>query len=179
MRILTEECARELVKGKNLENFISDLSNQLQPVGGTYSTPDNSGRQIALSRLVAYLLIRRAPICLYITAWSVWTENLDLFYGYRNSLGEKRLLMEAPVHVFEQADEDAFVSLLCMVFFFFWDAWIFDFAGEYLVRLSHDGWFEVRAREEGPFKEIVAELQKYEVSLLENSGKRNARADGT
>jgi hypothetical protein len=168
MKILTKEEAREMLQGKMLDSFTAQLSDRLQLVGGTYSTPINSGAQIALSRLFAYLVLRDAPVCLYITAWSVApsAENLDLFYGYRRSVGEIRPLIEAPIHLFERADEDALVSLLCMVFFFFWDASVFDLAGRSLLRTSHDGWLEVRARDETAIKEVAIELENYRIPLL-------------
>ena len=158
MKILTKEDAHELLQGETLDAFIAQLSSQLRLVGGTYSIPLNSGVQIAFSKLFAYLVLRDSPVCLYVTGWSVCTEHLDLFYGYRRSVGDLRLLMEAPVHVFERNEEDALVSVLCMVFFFFWDAWVFDLAGRSLLRICHDGWMEVRAGDESAAKEIAAEL---------------------
>src|SRR2546427_293510 len=125
MKMLTKENARELLGGRSLDASIAQLSSQLQLVEGTYSAPTNSGVQIALAKLFAYFLLRDSPVCLYVTGWGIATEHVDLFNGYRYSLGEKRPLIEAPVHVFEPVDEDAFISLLCIVFFFSWDASVF------------------------------------------------------
>ena len=138
MKILTKEDARKLLKGETLQAFMTYVSRQLQLAASTYSTPVNSGKQIALSKLFAYLMLKDSPVCLYVTDWGIATEHLDLFYGYRRSVGDLRLLMEAPVHVFERMEEDALVSVLSMVFFFSWDAWLFDFAGRWLLRVSHD-----------------------------------------
>jgi hypothetical protein len=136
--------------------------------GDTYSIPRDAGRKTALSRVFAYLLLRKSSVCVYVTGWGVWgsSENLDLFYGYRRSFGENRPLIEAPVHLFERTEEDTFVSILCMVFYFFWDAWVFDVEGKALVRISHDEWLEVRADDDEAIKEFVAELEKYEMPLL-------------
>jgi hypothetical protein len=166
MKILTKENAHELLSGKSLNAFITQLSSQLRLVEDAYSAPVNSGIQIALSKLFAYLLLRGSPVCLYVTCWGVATEHLDLFYGYRSSLGEKRPLIDAPVHVFERADEDTFISVLCMVFFFSWDASVFDLAGRSLLQTSHDGWLEIRTRDEALAKEIAVELEKYRMPLL-------------
>jgi len=135
MRILSKEDARELLSGRSPDAFILQLSSQLQLVEGTYSAPLKSGVQIALSKLFAYLVLRDSPVCLYVTGWGVATEHLDLFDGYRRSLGEKRPLIEAPVHLFDRTDEDAFISILCMVFFFSWDASVFDLAGRLLLNI--------------------------------------------
>jgi hypothetical protein len=166
MKILSKEDARELLSGKSLDAFITQLSSQLQLVEDTYSAPVNSGVQIALSKLFAYLLLRDSPVCLYVTCWGVATEHLDLFDGYRRSLGEKRPLIDAPVHLFERTDEDAFISVLCMVFFFSWDASVFDLAGRSLLQTSHDGWLEVRTSDQALVKDVAVELEKYRVPLL-------------
>ncbi len=168
MRILTKEDASELLSGKSLDTFVSQLSNQLRPVGGTYSIPPDSGAKTALSRLFAYLLLRNSSVCVYVSGWSVWpsSENLDLFYGYRRSIGETRHLIEAPVHIFESSEHDALVSILCMVFYFVWDGWVFDVEGKALVRISHDEWLEVRVSDDEAIREFATELEKYGMPLL-------------
>jgi hypothetical protein len=168
MKILTKENANELLGGESLDAFVSQLSNQLRQVGGTYSIPRDSGAKTALSRVFAYLLLRKSTVCIYVSGWGVWgsSENLDLFYGYRRSFGENRSLIEAPVHLFEPTEEDTFVSILCMVFYFVWDAWVFDIEGKALVRISHDEWLEVRADDDEVRKEFATELEKYGMPLL-------------
>jgi len=166
MRILSKENACEVLSGKSLDAFITQLSSQLPLVEGTYSAPVKSGVQIALSKLFAYLVLRDSPVCLYVTGWGVATEHLDLFDGYRRSVGEKRPLIEAPVHLFERTDEDVFISVLCMVFFFSWDASVFDLAGRSLLQTSHDGWLEVRTSDEALAKDVAVELASYRVPLL-------------
>ena len=115
--------------------------------------------------------------------WNVFTDHIDLFYGYRRSVGETRLLIDAPVHLFEQTgeiefqsqysgepfektDEDALISVMCMVLYFFWDAWIFDLGGKSLLKLCHDEWLEVRTGDEELAKEVAAEFERYHLRLL-------------
>ena len=168
MKILTKEDARELLAGKPLDTFVGQLSSQLHLICDTYSIPRDSGAKTALSRVLAYLLLRKPSICIYVSGWGVWgsSENLDLFYGYRRSFAENRTLMEAPVHLFDRSEEDTFVSILCMAFYFVWDAWVFDTEGKVLVRVSHDEWLEVRADDEESRKEFTTELEKYGMPLL-------------
>jgi hypothetical protein len=166
VKILTKENSSELLGGESLDAFIARLYGQLQLVEGAYSAPLTSGKQIALSKLFAYLVLKDSPVCLYVTSWGVGTEHLDLFYGYRRSLGENRPLIEAPLHLFERTDEDAFISILCMVFFFSWDASVFDTAGRSLLQISHDGWLEVRTNDEELAKDIAIELENYRIPLL-------------
>ncbi len=104
---------------------------------------------------------------MYVSGWGVWNaENLDLFYGYRRSFGENRFLMEAPAHFFDSTKEDSFVSILSMVFYFVWDAWLFDIEGTYLLRISHDEWLEIRSGSEDLTHEFEAESDRYGLRLL-------------
>ena len=169
MRVLTQENASETVGGKPLDAFLSELSGRLGLVGDTYSIPPDSGRKTALSRLLAYLLLRGPSACIYISGWGVWesSENLDLFYGYRRSFGENRTLVEAPVHVFQHGEESAFASILSMALYFVWDAWVFDTEGNALVRISHDEWLEVRTNDANARNEFAAELKDCGMPLLE------------
>jgi hypothetical protein len=98
---------------------------------------------------------------LYVTCWAIATEHLDLFDRYRHSFDEKRPLIEAPVHWFERTDEDPFVSVLCMVFFFSWGAFIFDLTGRLLLQTSHDGWLDVRTNDKTLAKDVAVELESY------------------
>ena len=91
MKILTKENASELLGGgQSPDTFVSQLSSRLRLVGDTYSIPRDAGRKTALSRVFAYLLLRKSSVCVYVTGWGVWgsSENLDLFYGYRRSFGD-------------------------------------------------------------------------------------------
>jgi hypothetical protein len=74
--------------------------------------------------------------------------------------------MEAPVHLFDQTEADAFVSILSMAFYFVWDAWIFDIEGKALAKISHDEWLEVRSSDQNARKEFAAELGNYGIPLL-------------
>lgn len=168
MKILTKENSGELLGGKPLDAFLSDRSSRLRQVGETYSIPSDSGRKTALSKFLSHLLLRGSAVVLYISGWGVWasSENLDLFYGYRRSFGETRSLAEAPVHVFEPADADAFVSILSMVFYFVWDAWVFDTSGQALVRISHDEWLEIFTGDDKSNSEFAAELGRFGMPVL-------------
>lgn len=168
MKTLTKDNAGRMLGAEKLDVFVSRLSSRLHLVGDRYQIPPDSGRKTALSRLVAYLLLRSRSVCIYISGWGVWgsSENLDLFYGYRRSFGEDRTLMEAPVHLFERGEEDTFVSILSMALYFVWDAWAFDTEGRALVRISHDEWLEVLANDEDARKEVAIEIEKFGMSAL-------------
>ena len=166
MRTLTKENARELLGGRSLDAAIVEFARQLPLVEGAYSAPTKSGVQIALAKLFVSLMLRETSVCLCVTGWGIAMEHMDLFNGYRRSLGEKRALIEAPVHIFDPADEDAFISLLCLVFFFSWDATVFEFSGRSMLQTSHDGWLEIRTSDEAIRKSVAVEMEGYRVALL-------------
>lgn len=163
MKVLSKEDTRTFFRGGSVDELVKGLSSSLSEVGGRHSIPADSGRKTALSRALAYLLLRGSGLCLYVSGWGVWAsaENLDLFYGYRRSAGEHRPLMQAPVQMFEAPEHDAFVSILSMALFFVWDAWLFDREGTVLIRINHDEWLEVKTLRERIGSEIIAEVEKY------------------
>jgi hypothetical protein len=167
MEIFTKNDLIRVFNESGIDTSVIRLSDGLQLVRGAYSSPLESGVQIALARLFAYWLFDDAPVCLYIVGWGVATEHQDLFYGYRRSLGETRSLSEAPIHIFGEGDENTFISLMSLVLFFSWDAWIFNNAKEILIRTSHDGWLEIRAKHDEAFlNHIATEMESYDVRLL-------------
>lgn len=167
MEVLTRFDVNRLLKTDNLDAFVSSLTARLVLVEAAYAKPTSVGVLIALSRLFAYRLIQNAPVCVYLTAWGIATELPDLFYGYRRSLGgDSRPLIEAPVHWIEQNEEEVLVSMLFMILAFCWDAWIFDVSGRTMIRVSHDGWIEIRANEEEAARDIAFDMHDYGVPLL-------------
>ncbi len=121
-------------------------------------------------------MLTDSSVCLYVTFWGIATERLCLFDGYRRSFGEKRSLIQAPVHFFERSDEEVFISILCMVFFFSWDASIFNLSGRLLVQTSHDGWLDVRTNDKALAKDIAGELESYRVPLLKTKDRKKGTA---
>ena len=147
MNVLTKDDAAQMLKVETLDSCLYQLSKRLLPAGTAFAIPPQSKAQTALAKFLAYLLLENSGVYLYLSRWSLHpsTEHLDLFYGYRRSVGETRPLSVAPVHFIEPASRHELESILCMVLFFGWEAWMFDETGNTLVRLTNDGKLEVRA----------------------------------
>jgi hypothetical protein len=171
MKVLTKEGAADLLSVDTLDTFLSQRSNRLHPVGAAYSIPPDSGAKTALAKFLAYLLLKHPEVCVYLTGWSLRpsSEHLDLFYGYRRSTGETRLLSEAPVHVFDRSASDELVSILCMMLYFGWDACVFDVDCTTMVRFTHDGRLEIRADNQRDFGDFAADPGRYLTPLLAKS----------
>ena len=147
--------------------FVVGLAERLR-TANAFAIPSDAGRKTALASLIARLLPNETQVLLWVTGWGVWPscENWDLFYGYRRSAGEKRQLMEAPLHVFSSAEREALASVLSMVFFFGWDANIVGMTGDFMVTVSHDEWLETRSNSITEEEEIVQALEQYDVKRL-------------
>jgi hypothetical protein len=163
MRVLTKDDAAGLLKGEELDSFVAQRCDQLRLVGSAYTIPDDTGSKTALAKFLTHLLLKQPEVCVYLTGWGLrpTSEQLDLLLGYRRSTGETRSLSEAPLHVFGQDGNDALASILCLVFYFALEAWVFDAEGKTMIRFSHDGQIEVRANGEGDLVAFASEPEKY------------------
>lgn len=144
-----------------VEEFVDGLTARLAPRLGSYRIPVDSLHKTALAKLLARILPQDSEVVVWINGWSVWRsgEHLDLFYGYRRSHGEERLLIEAPVHVFHgESDKPAFISVISLILYFLWDAKIFDRTGNFLIGTSNDEFIDVYLAESESerFKEAIA-----------------------
>ena len=120
--------------------ILSDKFNCLQ----SYLVPHDSGRKTALARMIANIVSEsKVEGVLWISNFSPWesSENRELFYGYRRSLGESRSLHEVPYHQFGIDDYVALECLLDLVLYFVWDAILIDARNKVAFQFSHDEWF--------------------------------------
>jgi hypothetical protein len=160
---MTKDDAAGLLNVDGLDSFVNQRCDELRLVGSAYTVPDDTGSKTALAKFLTYLLLKQPEVCVYLTGWSLrpTSEHLDLLLGYRRSAGEMRPLSEAPLHLFDQNGSDALASILCLVFYFALEAWIFDSEGKTMIRISHDGQIEVRADGQGDLVDFASEPGKY------------------
>ncbi len=147
MRILTPDDFAKVLGVTGLSSFFGGVDWQYPDPVPSFFLPKDSGRKVALSRIIADALLRRGPIVLWITATGIWpsSQHMNLFYGYRLSHGEARSISEAPVHLFEsQKDVDAFISILYLGLAFVWDIEIVSLDRSVAMTISHDEWLEYR-----------------------------------
>ena len=163
MHVLTKDDAAEKLKVDTLDSRLSQLTQQLPPAGTSFAVPVQSRAQTALAKLLACLLLEHSGVYVYLSRWGLHpaTEHLDLIYGYRRSAGEGRPLSEAPVHFIEPTARHELESILCLVLFFGWDAWLFDESGTMLVRMNHNGKLEFHAGGETNLGAFAADPARY------------------
>jgi hypothetical protein len=163
MKVLTKDDAAELLRVDGLDSFVTERCDQLRVVGSGYSVSSDTASKTALAKFLAHLLLKQPEVCVYVTGWSLrpTAEHLDLLYGYRRSAGDTRMLAEAPFHLFDQNGSDALASILCLVFYFALEAWIFDVAGTTMIRISHDGQIETRTSGRGDLGDFAGDPERY------------------
>jgi hypothetical protein len=128
-----------------------------------FSLPGDSGAKACLSRQICSIVKYDNQICLWILERGVFPnhENLDLFDGYRKSLGELRKVDDAPCHIVFAEDSRALESLLDITLYFIWDAVVFDPTQEIGFYVSHDEMMIVYAKNESQMKELERILKSW------------------
>ena len=82
---------------------------------------------------------------LWVTLWGVWPsgENLHLFYRLRESYGERRLLQDAPGHLFLKHETTDLVSFVQLALLSGWDFYLLPTPASAAVFVSHDGFIKL------------------------------------
>lgn len=134
------------------------------PVEAEFTLPRDSCRRTALAKLLDTLTTGERTI--EITGWKVWPscEHFDLFDRYRFALGESRPLWEAPFHVFSELDRESFISILCMVLYFSWDAEILCPTACVYACVDHDDSLLLRCADPGVADQVRAMLHNHDPS---------------
>ncbi len=123
------------------------LQGFLDPI--TYMIPADSGKKTALSKKITSFFATDGEALLWINEWGIWpsSENQNLFYGFRRSLGESSSLIEKPGHIFKRTDLETVESLLCMVFYFIWGAVLVSPANDLVIKISHDEYIDLYVKD--------------------------------
>lgn len=162
MRVLTaEECADwsdQLVVLDDRRRPVRDLLKQHQL---RCQFPSSFTQLLWFSRCIEAALRPRTSCLAWVTEWGVFpsNENLHLFYRFRQTYGEVRLLHEAPGHLCLDYESAEVVTLLHLAMLFGWDLHLVPTAGFARAFLCHDEWVEVGFDHEGQKQDMVKELQ--------------------
>jgi len=143
MQVFTEAEARNFLTKNNLGEKLTHLDPQ---VSRSEVTTDVHRRCAYANVLTNFLITSEVSIaCLDITDWGGFSSdrNMDLFYSYRNYLGEKRPLRDAHFHVFTAAEAKEFRNILHLSLIS-----LFDIAGastttDFRFYASNDEWIDV------------------------------------
>ena len=110
---------------------------------------------------VSRQMVRQTAMSLAEVVKRLAPRRTPLLRGYRVASGEMRSLSVAPVHVFDSSASDALVSVLCLVLYFYLEAWIFDVEGKTLIGISRDGKLDIRTENVADIKSFGEDPEKY------------------
>lgn len=83
--------------------------------------------------------------CILVEEWGIWpsSENHHLYDTVRKAYGDGRRVHEAPGHVFEEDEQDAFTTFIDLAIQFGWGGYIFNRPSTCSIAFSHDEWMNV------------------------------------
>jgi hypothetical protein len=162
---LGKEYSRHAEDAQRVSTAISQLltRQQAQYAGcAIYQLPIDTGKKTGLARIVSRSIDTDQVGLFWITDWDIFpsSQNIALFEGYRKSLGESRLIHDAPGHIFEQSDVSHLECLLDLALYFYWDATLFSGSGSVVVRVSHDEWVSIRSKDSTDLKRFQTEFER-------------------
>lgn len=113
----------------------------------SFAIPADTGKRTALARLLAEVAANGSESLLWITGYGIWpsSEIMDLFDGYRKSIGESRSIHEAPFHIFSSQDLKQLECILAVTLYFLWDALVLNHLQGVLIEISHDEIIDISA----------------------------------
>lgn len=97
----------------------------------------NYGSALRLSSLFEY----DDECLLWVTQTRVWNTNLQLYYRFRESYGDRRLVETAPGHLFLHYEKADFLSFLQIGVWNGWDMWLLGSHDYGRLFVSHDEFY--------------------------------------
>ena len=127
--------------------------------------PPTPGRILYYARWAASNITYRMPTLLWVTEWGVWasSENWHLYYKLRHSYGDRRLLQEAPGHLFLEYETEDLASFLQLAMLNGWGGYILTQADYVNAFFSHDEYIDFFSSNDGllvEVREALAEQRK-------------------
>src|SRR6266403_2956612 len=87
--------------------------------------PADSGAKVSLVRYLFSLVAKEEETLLLVDDWAVWpsSQHMPLFTRFREALGERRPLIEAPGYLVTRSETDDAVSIISTALLFIWDCY--------------------------------------------------------
>ena len=168
MKVISKPECDDWLKANIGNDFTVEGFEREYAYSADYLLPPDAGKKTALGRTLAGLLHVKSPGLFWITATGIWptSENMALFDGYRKSFGENRPLHAAPGHVFSGSDLKQVECLLDLALYFYWDSLLFEVPAGIVVKMSHDEYISVRAKDRDRLSQIERTLADFELEQL-------------
>lgn len=110
-------------------------------------------------QIAGKLLEHREPCLLWIDEWGICSESLThLYYRLRESYGDRRLLADAPGHLFLGYEAEDLASYLQIAMLEGWGGLMLTHYDYFNASFSHDGFLDVYASEEPSFQSLLESI---------------------
>jgi hypothetical protein len=108
---------------------------------------------------------------LWMRSWEMWPQlptsiGLEFFNGLRKGYGIEEPLVEKPAILFSGTEMTRLISCALAPLVFGWDCYIIPCTAEYFVRISHDRFVDVSAKNEAVRLRLMVELQSWGPELI-------------
>ncbi len=123
--------------------------------------PASFTQMLWFSRRIEAALQPRDSCLVWVTGWGIFpsNENLHLFYRFRQTYGDLRLLHEAPGHVCLNYESAEVVTLVHLGMLFGWDLHLIPAAAYARAFVSHDESVEIAFDHDAQMQATMKELQ--------------------
>jgi hypothetical protein len=173
MRFLTPTELKAWCRNRAIE--LDDRENPMHPHPGSTTVRCSfpTVQQLTwFSRFVEESLQPRETCLLWVTANGVWpsSENWHLYYRLRQSHADRRLIHEAPGHLFLDFESADLISFLEIGLIAGWDMHLIPTVGYGRVFVSHDEWVEFAIDDSIEAEKLTAALKQAEIKLFSANG---------
>ena len=129
--------------------------------------PKKFSQFLWFSRSIEQALQPRRSCLVWITESGVWesSENEHLYYRFRQSYGDQRLLHEAPGHLCLRYEGAEVITLVYLGILFGWDVHLIPSAGYARAFVCHDEWIEIGFDNERLFNETRLAWEKAKLNF--------------
>jgi hypothetical protein len=126
------------------------------------SYPKEPHRMYRIAHWISQSLTYRQPVLVWMTEWGIWTstENWHLYYKLRQGYEDRRLLQEAPGHLFLEHESEDLASFVQVAMLNGWGGYILTHANYVNAFFSHDEYIEFFDRQGNHLAEIREQFGK-------------------
>jgi hypothetical protein len=117
--------------------------------------PSKPSQYLWFSRTIESALAPRSSMLVWVTEWGVFpsSQNLHLYYRFKQAYGDLRLLHEAPGHLCLDFEAAEVTTLVYLAILFGWDAHLIPTAGYARAFVYHHDWAEIAFDDASKFQD--------------------------
>lgn len=98
------------------------------------------------------------PCLMWLEEWGIWDQNLHLYYRLRESYGDRRLLEDAPGHLFLGHEAEDLATMLQVAMLNGWGGYVLAHMNYVNAYFSHDEYIDLFSDEQSLIESLKSEL---------------------